>query len=115
MSKRKRAKSPIVAKCTPNPFIAHDIARGLTPKGPRQFCKWVCRAGATVRAAEFVGRGHYRGWTAVIHPSTKERGRWQLSLFDKDGAFGDSIRDTCTEALAARDIAPGHWRLKTVE
>jgi len=116
VSKRTRLKSPLVVTCTPNPLVAFDRARGVTPKGPRQFCKWVCRTGARIRAAEFVGRRDWnRGWTAVLHPSTKEPGRWQLSLFDKDGAFGDSIRDTCAAALDARDIIPDHWKLKAVE
>lgn len=112
---KKRVKSPIVIKCKPNPFYAHDVKHGVPP-GPRKYCKWACRPGANVRGAEFVGRGKYnQGWTAVLHPSTKERGRWQVSLFDKDGAFGDSIRDTCDEALDARDIYPGQWKLKAVE
>jgi hypothetical protein len=114
MSKR-RPKSPIRVACRPHPFTTYHAKRGLPPPTPRQVCKWVCRDGAEIRAAEFIGRGTYRGWTAILHPSTKERGRWQVSLFAKDGAFGDSIRDTCTEALDAREVTPRSWKLKAVE
>lgn len=36
---------------------------------------------------------------AIVHMSPKEVGRWQLSLFDAEGPWGDRIRDTCTEAV----------------
>jgi hypothetical protein len=38
-------------------------------------------------------------WYAILHPSTKEPGRWQLSTFDEDGSWGDVIRDTPDKAL----------------
>lgn len=94
-------------------MAAFDIRKGRKP--PRPICRWVCRG--PVRGAEFVERPSKRGpgrFRAVLHPSTKQVGRWQVSLFDEDGAFGDSVRDTCTEALDARDITPSRWKLVTV-
>lgn len=105
----KGKKSPLKVACKPWPFKPRPGERKHKP-----LCKWVCRSGVPVRAASFISR---RGqhWTAVLHPSTKERGRWQVSIFDEMGAIGDSIRNTCTEALSARDIMPESWKLVDVE
>jgi hypothetical protein len=35
---------------------------------------------------------------AILHPSPKVKGKWQLSLFDAEGPWGDRIRDTCSQA-----------------
>lgn len=108
---KKGRKSPLKVACRPWPFPPRPGERRRAP-----LCKWVCRAGAAPRAAEFTGRrGVLRTWRAVLHPSTKRPGKWQVSVFDEQGAIGDSIRDTCTEALAARDIMPNNWKLVNVE
>lgn len=57
------------------------------------------------KAARFQPQGK-PGEFAILHPSTKVKGKWQLSLFDKDGPWGDRIRDTCTEA--AQEMAGIH-------
>lgn len=102
----RRARSPLHVVCQPWPFPPKPGERRHKP-----LCRWACRG--PVKAARFVSR---RGphFTAVLHPSTKERGRWQVSIFDEMGAVGDTIRTDCREALAARDITPGRWKLVEV-
>jgi hypothetical protein len=83
----------------------------LMAKARKEFrtCKWRCRA--PVRAARFIERrrpDHY----AIVHPSTKEPGRWQVSFFDADGPWGDTARDTCSEAVAY--LRPWEYRLKEI-
>lgn len=39
------------------------------------------------------------GNVAVITPSAKEKGRWQITKFDAKGPIGDSVRDTEKEAV----------------
>lgn len=108
-------KSPLHVVCTPHPMAAYDLKKGRKP--PKPLCSWVCRG--PLRAAEFVSRsrpGRPAGfWRAILHPSTKQPGRWQVSLFDSEGAWGDSVRDSCTEALDARDIHSSAWKLVAVE
>lgn len=101
-----RRKSPLHVVCQPWPFPPKPGERRHKP-----LCKWVCRG--PVRAAEFVSR---RDPTqrAILHPSTKRAG-WQVSIFDRDGAVGDSITPTCDAALRARDIDPHGWKLVAVE
>jgi hypothetical protein len=57
------------------------------------------------RAIQFRCEGRPE-WFAIIHPSTIEIGRWQVSYFDDRGAIGDTRRDTLGEALRA--IEPGY-------
>lgn len=59
-------------------------------------CRWTCPRGG--EPVQF--RAKWReDMFAILHRSTKERGRWQLTTFDKDGPIGDVIRSTCEEAL----------------
>lgn len=73
-------------------------------------CRWTCpRGGATVQF-------RYRkrpDWFAVLHPSTKERGKWQVSTFDKDGAIGDVIRADCETALSDAGITR-EWKIESI-
>jgi hypothetical protein len=52
---------------------------------------------------------------AVVHPSTVELGRWQVSYFDAAGAIGDTRRDTLGEALHAVEYGFRFERLSTKE
>lgn len=102
----RRARSPLHVVCRPWPFSPKP---GERPHKP--LCKWVCRG--PLRGAEFVDRRDPRR-RAVLHPSTKQAGRWQVSVFDQGGAVGDVVRDSCAAALKDRDIVPGRWKLVAV-
>lgn len=103
----RRTASPIrVGKCFPWPFKPKPGERRHAP-----VCKWVCAR--TPRGAEFASR-HGVPQTAVLHPSTKKVGQWQVSFFDINGAVRDVIRPTCSQALADADIIPATWKLKAV-
>ncbi len=102
----RRPRSPLHVVCQPWPFPARAGERRHKP-----LCRWACRG--PVRVAEFVDRRNPQR-RAVLHPSTKQAGRWQVSVFDQQGAVGDVVRDSCAEALKARDISPGTWKLVEV-
>lgn len=80
-----KRQSPIRRVCEPGVF--DDI----------KICKWVCN-GDDLKVAQFRSTSR-PDWFAVVHPSTKERGKWQVSDFDDRGAIGDVIRKSCTEAI----------------
>lgn len=103
----KGRRSPIYAVCRPWPFPPKPGERHHKP-----ICQWACRG--PMRAAEFVDRRD-PSRRAVLHPSTKRAGAWQVSVFDDQGAVGDVVRDSCTQALKARDITPGRWKLVAIE
>lgn len=52
----------------------------------------------------------------ILHPSTKEAGRWQMSKFDAEGPWGDVVRSTAAQAM--KDGLDGWgrsaWKLETV-
>lgn len=101
-----RTKSPVyVTGCRPWPFPRKPGERRRTVG-----CIWACRG--MPRAAQFSDRRN-PARIAILHRSTKRTG-WQVSRFDQYGAIGDVIRPTCSEALAASDIAPGQWKLVEV-
>lgn len=103
----KRQRSPLRVKCSPWPFELEPGERR------RSICHWVCDAPV---AAEFTRRhSKYGPHTAILHPSTKGRGRWQVSFFDDLGAVSDVNRATCSEALKDADIVPSNWKLKAFE
>ncbi len=99
--------SPIrVGNCKPWPFKT-------APGSPRrQLCEWVCHG--RVRGAAFSSR---RGAAqiAILHPSTKRVGHWQVSFFDDAGPVRDVLSPTCQGALRAAGIKPAGWRLSNVE
>jgi hypothetical protein len=75
--------------------------------GPNVYkiCRWTCpRGGATVMFRAKWQKDLY----AILHPSTKQRGKWQVTRFDDRGPIGDVIRSTCEQALADMDI-DGNW------
>lgn len=56
-------------------------------------------------------------WYAVLHRCTKQNGSaWQCSMFDAEGAFGDSAHDTAEGAIAAAldGYLPHKWTLEAV-
>jgi hypothetical protein len=89
-------KSPLRVKCRP-------LAFGL--KG----CEW--NLVGPLHAAEFSSRRR-RDEFAIVHPSTKNPGMWQVSFFDQDGASRDSQHTRVEDAL--KQVSPKHWRLKNV-
>ena len=50
------------------------------------------------------------GESFIIHPSTYESGRWQLSWFDKGGdPYGHSTLDTMEDAIKSACGKSGSW------
>ena len=68
------------------------------------------RCGPRLRSAKFQHRKDTEE-TVILHPSTKFRGKWQLSRFDAKGPWGDTI-GTCDELV--NDLSPRRWRLRRV-
>lgn len=103
----RRERSPIrVGDCKPWPFKRRPGERHMPA-----LCRWVCVRNP--RGAEFVNRRD--GETiAILHPSTKKPGQWQVSRFDASGAIGDIVRPTCTETLYDSGILPATWKLRSV-
>ncbi len=89
-------KSPIRVRCKP---LLLGIKR----------CRWE-REGL-LRAAEFTNRRNQT--TAIVHPSTKTKGFWQVSFWDDQGPISDVQRRSCNDALA--ELPPKLWRLRQVE
>lgn len=82
--------------------------RDIEPNDRERFAKWV--SDERLDGAEFRYRHTDRSnWSAIVHRSTKVAGRWQVSFFDADGAFGDCERATATECL--KEVPPHSWRL----
>lgn len=100
-----RRRSPIRASCKPWPFKQRRGERR------RSLCQWVCDR--PVDGAEFVNRRDPR-FTAILHPSTKKVGAFQVSRFVDGEALGDVIRASCTAALEDSHITPGSWKLRSV-
>lgn len=99
--KPKRNKSPVRMVCF-QPF--KDYGDDM------KVCRWTCpRGGATV---QFRSR-HRPEWFAILHPSTKQRGKWQVSSFDDRGAIGDVIRDSCEIALYDAGIGRD-WKIEEI-
>lgn len=88
-----RRKSPLKVVCK---TLLLGIKRcDWTPVGP-------------FRGAEFVGRDSPN--TAIVHPSTKHDGKWQVSYFDDRGPVGDSQHPSASEAL--KQVSPRRWKLR---
>lgn len=78
---------------------------------PMKICKFVC----TIPGATAMFKSKRRkDWYAIMHPSTRELGKTQVTLFDKDGPIGDVARKSCEEALYDAEIRPRWWRLASV-
>lgn len=87
-------KSPLRVGCRPLLF------------GLKQ-CNW--KVAGAFRGAEFTSRRR-AGEFAIVHPSTKQAGKWQVSFFDADGPSRDSQHSTVEDALA--QVSPKLWRLR---
>lgn len=80
------------------------------PAGPK-FHVWICDA--RLKGAEFQNR-RQEHLSAVVHPSTKYVGKWQLSFFDsRVGATGDIQLKSCQEAVS--ELPPRQWRLRDLK
>jgi hypothetical protein len=89
-------KSPLRVKCRPLLF-------------GRKNCEW--NLVGSLHAAEFTSRRRSDEF-AIVHPSTKNPGLWQVSFFDQDGASRDSQHTRVEDAL--RQVPPKLWKLKNV-
>ena len=88
-------------RTSPLRVVCRTLAFGL------KRCDW--KVVATLRAAEFSSRTR-RGETAIVHPSTKSLGKWQVSFFDEHGAVRDSLHPSADEAL--KQVPPKGWKLR---
>jgi hypothetical protein len=113
-----RRKSPLQIKCAPLPDDWLKTRRKLTeilkPETSRAVrrvqlaksgCKWTCVR--PFKIARFEHRRH-KGEFALLHPSTKQKGKWQFTWFDDQGPAGDRIGD-CNKIMAA--IRPSEYKL----
>jgi len=103
--------------------LDREIAEALSRQPPKSPLRVVCRtlafgikscewkAVGTVRAAEFASRTR-REESAILHPSTKAAGTWQVSFFDAQGPVGDSQHSNVTDAL--KQVPPKRWKLRAV-
>lgn len=90
-----RRKSPLRVVC-------RTLAFGI------RSCDW--KVVGSFRGAEFVSRTHAE--SAIVHPSTKQIGKWQVSYFDELGAVRDSQHSAVEDAL--KQVAPKRWKLKAL-
>jgi hypothetical protein len=88
-------KSPIRVGC-------RTLAFGI------KACEW--KIVGPFHGAEFLSRSR-PGEFAIVHPSTKTSGKWQVSFFDKDGPSRDSQHSSAEDAL--KQLYPKKWKLKT--
>lgn len=89
-----RRKSPLRVVC-------RTLAFGI------KSCDW--KTVGQLRGAEFSSRTR-RDETAIVHPSTKSIGKWQVSFFDELGAVRDSQHGSVDDAL--KQVPPKRWKLK---
>jgi hypothetical protein len=90
----ERRKSPLRVICR---TLAFDI----------KSCEW--KVVGALRGAEFASRTR-RGESAIVHPSTKSVGKWQVSFFDELGPVRDSQHSSVEDAI--RQVPPKKWKLK---
>lgn len=62
-----------------------------------KLCKW--KATGTARVVKFQDRRDPSRF-ALLHPSSKRGGWWQVTRFDEGGPVGDALRRTADEALS---------------
>lgn len=99
--------------------LDREIAEALSkPKSPLRVacrklafgikhCEW--KVVGELRGAAFTSRTR-RDEYAVIHPSTKAAGKWQVSFFDELGAVRDSQHTRVEDAL--KQVSPRQWKLR---
>ena len=88
-----RGKSPLRVRCRK---LAFNI----------KACDWT--AVREFKAAEFSARKG--AGSAIVHHSSKQAGKWQVSFFDEQGPSRDSQHSSLTDAL--REVPPKRWRLR---
>ena len=95
------AKSPVKLVCF-HPW--KDVG------DPMKVCKWkVLTPRPTVKF-----RARYRkDWYAIMHPSTRDPGKCQVTHFDDDGPIGDVTRKDCETALYDMGIGRD-WKLERI-
>lgn len=69
--------------------------------------QWTPRAG--FRGAQFSSRKRKHHY-AIVHPSTKTAGKWQVSYFDELGPVSDTQHANADDAL--RQVPATQWRLR---
>lgn len=89
-----RQKSPLRVVC-------RTLAFGI------KSCEW--KIVGTLRGAEFASRMR-RDEAAIVHPSTKTVGKWQVSFFDDLGPVRDSQHSSVEDAL--KQVPPKRWKLR---
>lgn len=89
-------KSPLKVACRPLAFAGMKA------------CAWTVVG--NFRGAEFVSRSRPSEF-AIVHPSTKTAGKWQVSFFDDLGPSRDSQHSSAEDAL--KQVFPKKWKLKT--
>ncbi|HEU5382779.1 MAG TPA: hypothetical protein VFV38_45815 [Ktedonobacteraceae bacterium] len=76
------------------PFDARSIAHVLLPYYRRRYpCSEEEETWAFFKSGSRVMRG------VIVHPSTKMKGRWQLTYFDRDGLDCDETRPKDSDVL----------------
>ena len=95
-----KRKSPLRVVCKVMPFKTK----------PMRLCRW--KPVGELRAAEFVSRRDGSRFS-IVHPSTKSRGKWQVSRFDREGPVGDTQYGSLDEALG--EVSPKLFKLRNVE
>ena len=96
-----RLHRPSWAGSLPVRVVCRSLAFGI--KG----CDW--KPIGPFRGAEFTSRTRV-GETAIVHPSTKTAGKWQVSFFDEQGPSRDSQHSNLEDAL--KQVPPKRWKLK---
>ena len=89
-----RRKSPLRVVC-------RTLAFGI------KSCAW--KVVGPLRGAEFSSRTR-QDESAIVHPSTKSIGKWQVSFFDERGPVRDSQHVSVEDAL--KQVSPKKWKLK---
>ncbi|HSX23320.1 MAG TPA: hypothetical protein VLE97_11155 [Gaiellaceae bacterium] len=100
--------------------ISQALRRHATKKSPLRVacrtlafgiksCEW--KVVGDFRGAEFLSRTR-ADESAIVHPSTKTAGKWQVSFFDEQGPSRDSQHSDVADAL--RQVSPKKWKLKAV-
>ena len=98
----RRRRTAHAAKKSPLRVVCRTLAFGI------KACEW--KVVGEFRGAEFVSRSR-PGDFAIVHPSTKTSGKWQVSFFDDQGPSRDSQHSSVEDAL--KHVFPKKWKLKT--
>lgn len=76
-------------------------------KHEKPMLRWRCTS--AFRSAQFQERKSPRH-TAILHRSTKRKGKWQLTFFEDGNPTSDIQGSSCDELL--RELRPNSWRLR---